>query len=527
MSSGPLKDQPVESRSKTKNSIGRGIFAAASMILQITWVCLAVTYLRDNYALINWLIEIAALVMVLHIYRKRQNMAFKLPWTMLILTFPILGVTMYWFVQHSGTMKKMKKRYASIDDSLLPNLPDSSALIDEVAENDPTFAGMARSIQRHGGDPSGYPLYDDTDVTYFADAVDGLEAQVLELEKAEHFILMEYHAIEDGEGFSKIHRVLKEKAAQGVEIRFIYDDLGSIGFVNKSFMEELNAEGITTRIFNPVVPILQIFQNNRDHRKITVIDGKVGFTGGYNLADEYFHIKEPYGYWKDSGVMLEGSAVTSLTSMFVEMWCAICPDKDTDLQRFFPRVQHTPKMKSLVQPYADSPMDEVCTGEDVYMNLIGAARSYIWFTTPYLVITDEMKRMLILAAQRGVDVRIVTPGIPDKKLIYKVTRSYYGELVDGGVRIFEFTPGFIHTKDCLCDGIYATVGTVNLDYRSFYHHFEDGVLMKGTDAIDGVKKDFLDIFSKSEEVTEKYRGITKLTPKRLWQLILRLFAPLM
>jgi cardiolipin synthase len=254
----------------------------------------------------------------------------------------------------------------------------------------------------------------------------------------------------------------------------------------------------------------------------------VGFTGGYNLADEYFHYKEPYGRWKDSGVKLTGDAVLSLMEMFEEMWNAIDPEKGEDFIRFFPRKSAAlPGAHGYVQPYADSPMDSVLVGEDVYMNLINAAQKYIWFTTPYLVITEEMKRMLILAARRGVDVRIITPGIPDKKLVYNVTRSYYGELVDGGVRIFEYTPGFIHTKDCLCDGRYATCGTINLDFRSFYHHFEDGVLMMDTPAVGQIRADFLETFDVSKEVTQDYRNRTKITPTWIWRLILRLFSPLM
>ncbi|MDD5848149.1 MAG: phospholipase D-like domain-containing protein [Firmicutes bacterium] len=532
MSSGLLiekeRNQPVETRSKTKNSIGRGLFAAASMILQVVWVVLAMTFFKDSYVWIDWLIQAAAVCMVLHIYAKRENICFKLPWIMLILAFPILGVAMYGMVEHSGTMKKMRLRYRRIDACLLPLLPDSTDLINQVEKEDLIFANMARSIQDAGAQPRGYPLYAGTDAVYYADAMEGLVAQVEELKKAEHFILMEYHAIEDGQGFAKIHEVLKEKAAAGVEINLIYDDLGSIGFVDRAFREKLNAEGIHTRVFNPVSPILGFFQNNRDHRKITVIDGRVGFTGGYNLADEYFHYKEPYGRWKDSGVKLTGDAVLSLMEMFEEMWNAIDPEKGEDFIRFFPRKSAAlPGAHGYVQPYADSPMDSVLVGEDVYMNLINAAQKYIWFTTPYLVITEEMKRMLILAARRGVDVRIITPGIPDKKLVYNVTRSYYGELVDGGVRIFEYTPGFIHTKDCLCDGRYAACGTINLDFRSFYHHFEDGVLMMDTPAVGQIRADFLETFDVSKEVTQDYRNRTKITPTWIWRLILRLFSPLM
>ena len=268
-----------------------------------------------------------------------------------------------------------------------------------------------------------------------------------------------------------------------------------------------------------------MFMNNRDHRKITVIDGQVGFTGGYNLADEYFNITHPYGLWKDTGVRMEGDAVRSLTVMFLEMWNAI-KKTDTDYTAYFPEITYAAKQTGYVQPYADNPLDDEHTGENVYMNVLNSAREYAYFITPYLLISDEMKKAFTLAARRGVDVRIITPGIPDKKFVYQATRSYYNRLVKKGVRIFEYTPGFCHAKQCVSDDKAAVVGTINLDYRSLYHHFENAAAFYHKDAVAGVKADFDHLFEECHEVTEQYRS-HRSTALRIGQCILRLFAPLL
>ena len=290
--------------------------------------------------------------------------------------------------------------------------------------------------------------------------------------------------------------------------------------------------GVQCRVFNYVVPFLNIFMNNRDHRKIMVIDGKVGFTGGYNLADEYFNITHPYGYWKDTGVKLTGRAVQNFTMMFLEMW-NVMGQADTDYEKYLKASQegvedgNVQKASGSVQPYADSPLDGEPVGENVYLNLIKTAKKRLYVATPYLIISDEMTRELGLAAKRGVDVRVFTPGIPDKKVIYGVTRSYYSGLVRQGVRVYEYTPGFLHAKQMLCDEDTATVGTINMDYRSLYHHFENGVWMHGCDAIRDIEADFDKLIQDSEEVTDKYRDGRKNIAVRGWQCIMRLIAPLL
>ena len=396
---------------------------------------------------------------------------------------------------------------------------------DPVMEKLKTQDAMAYNQCYYIGKKVGYPLYENTDVVFYKEAADGFHAQIEEMKKAQKFIFMEYHAIEDREAFAEMKAVLFAKAKEGVEIRIVYDDVGSVGFISPEFVKQMKAHGIDCRIFNPMMPVLNIFMNNRDHRKITVIDGMVGFTGGYNLANEYFNITHPYGVWKDSGVRLEGEAVRSLTLIFLEMWNAI-RDTDTAYETYLPDCVFEAKGGGYVQPYADSPLDKERVGENVYMNIIKGATEYVYFITPYLIISDEMKRELGLAAKRGIDVRIVTPGIPDKKLVYKLTRSYYAGLIRDGVRIYEYTPGFCHAKQCICDGKIATVGTINLDYRSLYFHFENGVYLYDVPAIKDIRQDFEEVFAVSTEVGNNYHT-TRSPLKKLGQYFLRLFAPLL
>ena len=310
----------------------------------------------------------------------------------------------------------------------------------------------------------GAPVYDNTRVEYYAEAVDAFEDMKKELEKAEKYIFMEYFIVEDASSFRELQEILIRKKQQGVEVRMLYDDIGSVGYVNMSFAGRLNLAGIRCLPFNPALPVLNLFLNHRDHRKITVIDGKVGFTGGYNLADAYFDRARPYGKWKDTGLKLEGEAVKSLTALFLQMWHITTRDKE-DFGKYLD-IMHSVEAQGYVQPFGDNPLGAERTAKNVYMNMISQATESVYIMTPYLIISDEMCSALRLAAKRGVDVRIITPGIPDKKTVYAVTRSYYAGLVGQGVRIFEYTPGFCHGKMCICDGKIASVGTSNLDYRS-------------------------------------------------------------
>ena len=511
----------TEKKTQVKNSVGRLVFVALAVIIQAAWIIFMVMKLQKYSVLISTLLSIVALLVVLRIYGKHTNSAFKMPWIMLILVFPLMGLTLYVLMGNSGVTRGKRKLFEQIDAELDPKLHQDMDIIKKMEQEDFAVANQSRYIWNCGT----YPVYQNTDVEFFPDATPGLEAQLKELEKAEKFIFMEYHAIEDTTSFHRILNVLKKKVKQGVEVRLLYDDIGSVGFITKDFIKRMEQDGIQCRVFNPLVPVLSVFMNHRDHRKITVIDGKTGFTGGYNLADEYFNVTHPYGQWKDTGLQLKGDAVRSFTVMFMEMWNAV-RRSDADYDRYLPKVEYRAAETGYVQPYADSPLDNEAVGESVYMNIIKQAKHYVYFTTPYLIISDEMNRELGLAAKRGVDVRIITPGIPDKKMVFQVTRSHYASLVAQGIRIYEYTPGFIHAKQCVADDETATCGTINLDWRSLYLHFENGVWMHNCSCIKDIKKDFDETFPICEEVTEKYRS-KRSAALRIGQCLLRLISPLL
>ena len=517
-------EQTYENKASVKNGIMRLIFVALAIVIEIVWVLVLFDMLNDNYPWISAGTRVLAAVLALAIFSRYQTASMKMPWLMIVMAFPVLGSTLYLLLGLTGSTTRMRRRYEDIDAKLYPELMQDQATFEEIERRDAAVANMARYIY----DYAKYPIYKNTDVTFYPDATAGIEAQKEALRGAKNYIFMEYHAIEDAESFAEIRAILRAKAQEGVEVRVFYDDIGSIGFISTDFVKRLEGDGIHCRVFNPMLPFVNMFLNNRDHRKITVVDGIIGFTGGYNIANEYFNITHPYGYWKDTGIRLEGEAVRSMTVMFLEMWNAVKDSDidDTSFDRFLYPIDYTAKEHCYVQPYADNPIDDEQVGENVYMNIIGNAQEYIYFMTPYLVITDEMNQALALAAKRGVDVRIITPGIPDKKIVYGCTRSYYANLVRHGVRIFEYAPGFCHAKQCVSDGKVATCGTINLDYRSLYHHFENGCLLYDCDAVWDIKRDFDRCFRQCREMTEQYRT-GRPVRTRIWNVVLRFISPLL
>ena len=323
--------------------------------------------------------------------------------------------------------------------------------------------------------------------------------------------------------------ILEEKVKEGVDVRLIYDDMGCLTTLPHKYYETLRKKGIKCQVFNPFRPILNIIQNNRDHRKFCIIDGYVGFTGGVNLADEYINQKERFGHWKDTAVMLKGEAVWNMTAMFLHMWNVITNNReDNSLEEYLPHVWHPEPFvgDGYVQPFCDSPLDNETVGENVYLNIINRARRYVYICTPYLVIDNEMMTALCLAAKSGVDVRLMTPGIPDKKLVFLLTQSYYEQLLEAGVKIYEYQPGFLHAKSFVCDDKIGVVGTINLDYRSLYLHFEDGVWIYRNKVIYDIRQDFTDTLDYCKPVTLEFcRGRNIVI--RAMQSVMRLFAPMM
>lgn len=519
-----MQKNTLEGKAKTKNGIKRLCFCAVCILLEVIFIVSMITRLNEYAEIVNLLTRLLGTILVLALYASDQTSSMKMPWIILILIFPIMGVALYLLIGLNGGTRKMRKRYEKIDSRLFPLIPANRDNLERLRLQLPKAGSISTYIQRN----SSYPVYRNTDITYYDEAIKGLHAQLADLAKAEHFIFMEYHAIEDAEAWHMVQEVLEDRVKAGVEVRVFYDDMGSIGFINTDFIKKMEKVGIRCRVFNPFTPGLNMFLNNRDHRKITVIDGKVGFTGGYNLANEYFNMTQPYGMWKDTGIRLEGDAVKSLTVTFLEMWNAVS-DKDADdvdVEKYLTPSGYRARQAGFVQPYADIPTDDEQVGEEVYISIINKAEKYCWFITPYLIITDEMTHALTLAAKRGVDVRIITPGIPDKKMVYSVTRSFYHNLVKHGVRIYEWTPGFCHAKMSVADDRMATCGTINLDYRSLYHHFENGCFLADCDAVLEIRDDLIRTMGESREVTEQYKE-GRSAGLRLGQLILRLFAELL
>ncbi len=521
-----------ESKKKVKNSINRLKLVLLAFIVQTAWIILQIVKLNEYSVWVSTITGIITAVVVMYIYIKECCSDIKLSWIMVILILPIMGLCLFIMYGNRGATKQKQKRLEKIDREIEAYMHEvfrkengpidqTQQLMKHLEEKDYAVANQARYIHSYGK----APLYQNTDVVFYKEADEGFEAQLRDLENAKEFIFMEYHAIEDAHSFGRLKRVLARKAAEGVEVRIIYDDVGSIGFINPDFIKEMRRQGIQCRIFNKIIPVLQIFMNNRDHRKIMVIDNKIGFTGGYNLADEYFNLVQPFGYWKDTGVRLEGDGVATLTLAFLEMWNFV-EKTDGCYGRYLKKYEYTARETGYVQPYVDNPLDDESLGENVYMNMIKNAKRYIYFMTPYLILSNEMIRELTLAAKRGVDVRIITPGIPDKKPVYRVTRSYYSVLMAHGVKIYEFTPGFCHAKQCICDDELAIIGTINLDYRSMYHHFENAVWMYQTFVLPQIKEDFDETFEKSRLVTDELIREKHLSGY-LFNAFLRLFSTLL
>ncbi len=460
---------------------------------------------------------------VLYIINKPDNPAYKLAWIIDVMAFPLVGGALYVMVAGNRTRINFVEEAKESHVDMFKYMPKNDGVQNEIHALSKSASVQSTYISR----AVGFPAYKNTGVKYFPSGEENFECLIEELKKAKHYIFMEYFIIKSGKMWSDILDILIEKAQQGVDVRLIYDDFGCAMFMPSRFIKEMKGWGIKVVPFNPVGLFFNLRHNNRDHRKITVIDGHTGFTGGINLADEYINIDSKFGHWKDTGIMLKGDGVWNLTVMFLQTWRFLTKE-DEDYSLYTPmKNKRTPVYTDgYIQPYGDTPVDEEIAGENIYLNMINKAKHYVYIMTPYLIIDNEMTTALTLAAKSGIDVRIITPGIPDKKMVYMVTQSYYHELIKNGVKIYQYAPGFVHAKTVVVDDSVATVGTINFDYRSLYLHFECGVWMFNTGCIFDIKEDFIKTQRLCEEVTlvelSKTSGL-----KKLWQSILRVFAPLL
>ena len=506
-----------------KTISSRIIYTSLIILLQATWALLLVFRLSEYSAILQAALVILSLAMVLYVVNRNDNPDYVIVWIVLILLMPLFGGLLYLVYGNKKTSRRLKSRLEASHEEMSRYMKQDKDVMAELCGLDERVGGLCRYLEK----ASGYPVWKKTATRYYSSGEEMFPDMLEAIEKAEHYIFLESFIIEEGEMWGSILQQLRHKAEAGVEVRIIYDDIGCVPRLPAGYDRWLEAlhPNIRCLAFNPVIPVFSLVMNHRSHQKILVVDGYCGFTGGINLADEYINKVDRFGYWKDSGIRLEGEAVWNLTSIFLELWTAF-KGQEENHERFMPHVWHAGSFTgdSFVQPFSDTPLDNETVAHNVYLDLLSQSKRYVYLFTPYLILDYEMQSAFILAAKRGVDVRIVTPAIPDKKLVFRLTRSNYQPLLRGGVRIYECTPGFIHAKSFICDDTFGVVGTVNMDYRSLYLHFEDAVFLYRSESLPDIRKDAEETFKKSREIT--LDDLRTNLFGRLLDAVLRLVAPI-
>lgn len=495
---------------------------ALLLIIQLGIFGATITWLRDYATYIQGTFLILEIVSVIYIINSKSNPAFKITWILMIFVLPFFGTAFYIFMKIMPGTGLIGRRLLDLSVTTREYMKQDAETLESLRVSKPANANLAHYLSNQVG----FPVHRNTAVKYFPSGEAKFEEMKIQLLKAEHFIFLEYFIVEEGTMWNAVRDILIQKANEGVEVRFMYDGMCNLKALPYNYDKQMRKYGIQCKIFSPITPILSSYQNNRDHRKICVIDGKVGFTGGINLADEYINEKKRFGHWKDTAVMLEGEAVQNLTIMFLQMW-NIGERKPEDYARYLtPKSLDVKRELGFVLPYGDSPYDNEIIGEQVYFHILNHAKKYVHIMTPYLILDNEMLTTLTFAAKCGIEVIIIMPHIPDKWYAFILAKTYYEELIRAGVQIYEYTPGFVHAKVFVSDNDTATVGTINLDYRSLYHHFECGTFIYNNAAVWEIERDFQETLKKCEKVTLTELKSRSLVERVLGR-ILRLVAPLM
>lgn len=465
-----------------------------------------------------------SLGMALYLVNLRMDPTAKITWLLVILVFPVLGAVLFLYTRSDIGHRVLKRRVEQLAQASIQRMPATYPAEEAFRAEDSRAAALLTYLRKSGC----YPVFDRTAVTYFPSGEAKFQALLAALEQAEEFIFLEYFIIAEGEMWGRILEILARKARDGVDVRVIYDGTCAFSALSFDYPKRLRALGIACKIYAPITPFVSTHYNYRDHRKILVVDGKVAFNGGVNLADEYINAKERFGHWKDAAVMLRGDAVSSFTQMFLDMWELDERGSEEAARARFLRLPAQPQTPpgGYVIPYGDCPLDRYKVGERVYLDILNRAERYVHITTPYLILDGEMENALKYAAERGVEVALILPGIPDKRLPYALAKTYYASLMEAGVRIYEYTPGFVHAKLLVCDGREAVVGTVNLDYRSFYHHFECATYLYRVPCIADIEADFSQTRERSRAVTPAVLKEEKLS-HRLLGVLMKAIAPLL
>lgn len=460
-------------------------------------------------------------VIVLRLLNSQLDSTAKNTWLVVIMLLPVFGALLYWYTQSEVGHRAVKKRVQQLIDQTSEELPQKKETLDRLWEENPGAAALARYINRN----SCHPVYENTAVSYFPSGEIMWTEMLRQLEEAKQFIFLEYFIVDEGLMWGKILEILAKKARQGVDVRVMYDGTCEFTTLPHDYPKRLQQLGIKCRMFAPVVPLMSTHYNYRDHRKILVIDGQTAFTGGVNLADEYINHIEKYGHWKDAAVMLQGEAARSFCLMFLQMWNITEQKPEFDSFLKAPALV-TAEHPGFVLPYGDCPLDNDKVGEQVYMDILNRATHYVHIMTPYLILDGELETALKFAAERGVEVKLILPGISDHPSAYALAKTHYAALLESGVQIYEYTPGFVHSKVFVSDDREAVVGTINLDYRSLYHHFECAAWMYNTACIGEIEKDFANTLPKCRLVTREtiwtgHRGL------QIFGCLLKAIAPLM
>ena len=503
--------------SRILNRVTITVVLVALQLLWLCWVAFAITT-GTGRVWVNGLLNALSLLIVLYLVRKDENSAYKVGWIALIGILPLLGGALYLAFGNKRPAKRLRLKMQAVEDAHKKDLVQEPGVLEGL---DAREQGQSRYVAKYGP----YPAWQNTRTQYFA-CGEAMYPQLLaDLEKAEKSIFLEFFIVSHGCMWNGIEKILRRKAAQGVDVRLIYDDFGSLLGLPADFIVRMERAHIRCIPFNPVVPLVSLVMNHRDHRKIVVVDGNTAYTGGINLADEYINEEERFGYWKDAALRTEGAAVWNFTVMFLDHWNAFRPSEE-DYAPFMPQAESlSAQSDGVIQPYGDSPLDEEALAETVYLNIINQAQRYVYIYTPYFAVGETMLEALKAAAKRGVDVRLVLPGIPDKKLIFRLTRSYYVPLLRAGVRIYEFTPGFLHAKCYVSDDRAAVVGSINMDYRSLFLHFECGALLLYNSQVIALRDDVLRTLPECREV--QLADCRTSLAGTLLDSVLRLLSPLM
>ena len=490
-----------------------------ALLLQIALLFMLLSPVFEYVSLLMGGVTVLTTVMLVYILNTDSNPSVKLSWCVIIAALPLFGTILYFWMKFDIGSRVVSRMVEQSHDIGTTCCPVDAARMERIRREDKNLYNLARYLQKNGG----HTVYSNTEVTYFPVGEDKFREMLIQLDRAEKFIFMEYFTIGPSSMWDEILEILARKAREGVEVRVMYDGTSAITCLPYNYPKRLEALGIRCKMSSPLRPFISTHYNNRDHRKILVIDGHTAFTGGINIQDRYINRKQVYGHWKDTAVMLRGEAARGFTLMFLQMWNT--REKEPVYEPYLAPVSG-PATAGYVIPYGDSPLDRENVGEMVYLNMLNQARDYCWIMTPYLILDHEMVTALQFAAKRGVDVRLILPHIPDKQYAFCLAQSHYRELLEAGVRVYEYTPGFVHAKVFLSDDRDAVVGTVNLDYRSLYLHFECAAYLYKVPALADIKTDFAETMARSQEVSlEDAKELPLLT--RVAGKLLKVVAPLM